>query len=111
MCWLLLGVDDVVVRWWRDERVMDRGYCSPRFRGEDRQRASRVARSRRWSYRRGLVADAAYVLRRACADTRCGAVRGSTRRNACLLNNSIEQAVIKFGAEFFEGPLVAPSGA
>jgi predicted metal-binding membrane protein len=37
------------------------------------QRAFLVAHSRRWSNRRRLVADAAYVLCRSCADSRCGA--------------------------------------
>src|SRR5262249_46643194 len=73
LCWMLLGVDDVVVHWWRDERVLDGGYCDPRTSGENRQRAPRVARSRRWSYRRRLVADAAYVRCRSCADSRRGA--------------------------------------
>src|SRR5262245_26884009 len=59
--WMLLGVDDVVVRWWRDERVLDGGYCDPCTSGEDRQRAFLVAYSRRWSYCRRLVANAAYV--------------------------------------------------
>ena len=70
LCWMLLGVDDVVVRWRRDERVMDGGYCDVCVRGENRQRASCVARSRRWSYRRWLVADAAYVRVRSFADIR-----------------------------------------
>src|SRR6476659_2915619 len=68
LCWMLLGVDDVVVRWWRDERVMDRNYCDARIRGENRRRAPRVARSRRCSYRRRLVADATYVRFRSFAD-------------------------------------------
>jgi Predicted metal-binding integral membrane protein len=68
LCWMLLGVDDVVVRWWRDERVMDRSYCDARIRGENRRRAPRVARSRRCSYRRRLVADATYVRFRSFAD-------------------------------------------
>ena len=69
---MLLGVDDVVVRWWRDERVMDRSYCDARTRGENRRRAPRVARSRRCSYRRRLVADATYVRFRSFADFRRG---------------------------------------
>src|SRR6185295_10709670 len=52
---------------------MDGGYCDACVRGENRQRASRVARSRRWSYRRRLVADAAYVRVRSFADIRRGA--------------------------------------
>src|SRR5215831_14032901 len=68
LCWMLLVFDDVVVRWWRDERVFDGGYCDPRTTGENRQRAFRVAHSRRWPYRRRLVADAAYVRCRAFAD-------------------------------------------
>jgi hypothetical protein len=48
-------------------------YCDPRTSGEKRQRAFLVAGSRRWSYRRRLVADAAYVPCRACADSRRGA--------------------------------------
>jgi len=74
---MLLGFDDVIVRWWRDERVMDGSYCDARARGENRQRTSRVARSRRWSCRRRLVADAAHVLCRSFADIRRGAVRGN----------------------------------
>src|SRR6476660_9097548 len=70
---MLLGVDDVVVRWWRDERVMDRSYCDAGIRGENRRRAPRVARSRRCSYRRRLVADATYVRFRSFADFRRGA--------------------------------------
>ena len=73
LCWMLLGVDDVDVRWWHDEPVMDGSYCDARARGENRQRASRVARSRRWSYRRRLVADAAYVRVRSFVDIRPGA--------------------------------------
>ena len=73
LCWMLLGVDDVVVRWWRDERVMDRSYCDAHTRGENRRRAPRVARSRRCSYRRRLVADATYVRFRSFADFRRGA--------------------------------------
>src|SRR5262245_3675786 len=67
MCWMLLGVDDVVVRWWRDEHVVDGGYCDPRAHGKSRARAPRVASDRCRSYRRRLVADAAYVLFRECA--------------------------------------------
>src|SRR5262249_33478264 len=52
MCWMLLGVNDVVVRRWRDERVLDGGYCDACARGENRQGTSRVAGSRCWSYRR-----------------------------------------------------------
>ena len=70
---MLLGVDDVVVRWWRDERVMDGGYCDARTSGENRARAPRVARSRCWSYCRRLVADATYVLCGAFADISRGA--------------------------------------
>jgi hypothetical protein len=73
LCWMLLGVDDIVVRWRRDEHVMDGGYCDACARGESRQGASRVARSRRWPYRRRLVAHAAYVRCRAFADTCRGA--------------------------------------
>src|SRR6185437_5266351 len=73
LCWMLLGIDDVVVRWWHDEPVMDGSHCDARARGDNRQRASRVARSRRWSYRRRLVADAAYVRFRSFADIRRGA--------------------------------------
>jgi hypothetical protein len=73
LCWMLLGVDDVDVRWWRDERALDGTYCAACARGENRQRAFRVARSRHWSYRRRLVADAAYVRCRAFADIRGGA--------------------------------------
>src|SRR6516225_831825 len=29
LCWMLWGVDDVVVRWWRDERLMDGSYRDP----------------------------------------------------------------------------------
>src|SRR5262249_58084547 len=72
LCWMLLGVDDVVVRWWRDERVLDCSYCDACARGESRQGAFRVAGSRRWSYRRRLVADAAYVRVRSFADIRRG---------------------------------------
>src|SRR5262249_43175077 len=70
LCWMLLGFDDVVVRWWRDERVLDCSYCDACARGESRQGAFRVAGSRRWSYRRRLVADAAYVRVRSFADIR-----------------------------------------
>src|SRR5215470_17078864 len=52
LCWMLLGFDDVVVRWWPDEHVLDGGYCDPRTSGENRQRAFLVSHSRRWSYRR-----------------------------------------------------------
>jgi hypothetical protein len=45
--WMLLGVDDVVVRLWRDEYVLGGSYCDPRFRGENRQGAPRVACGRR----------------------------------------------------------------
>jgi len=70
---MLLGVDDVVVRWWRDERVMDGSYCDPRTPGENHPRTPCVSRSRHWSYHRRLVADAAYVICRSCADIRLGA--------------------------------------
>src|SRR5262249_34587792 len=66
-------VDDAVVRWWRVKRVLDGSYCDARTRGESRQRAFLVAYSRRWSYRRRLVADAAYVRNRSCADSPRGA--------------------------------------
>ena len=77
LCWMLLGVDDVVVRWWRDERVMDRSYCDARTRGENRRRAPRVERSRRCSYRRRLVTDATYVRYRSFADFRANVRYGS----------------------------------
>ena len=70
---MLLGVNDVVVRWWRDERFLDGSYCDPPFRGENSQRPPRVARSQRWSYRRRLVANSANVHCRAFADIRRGA--------------------------------------
>ena len=62
--------DDVVVCWWRDERVLNGAYCDPGARRENSQRAFLIAHSRRRSYRRRLVADAAYVLFRARADIR-----------------------------------------
>ena len=34
LCWMLLGVDDVVVRRWRNERAMDRGHFGTRACGE-----------------------------------------------------------------------------
>src|SRR5262249_10107772 len=68
LCWMLLAVDDAVVRWWRDECVLYGGYCDARTRRENRQRALRLARSRRWSCCRRLVADAAYVHARSFAD-------------------------------------------
>src|SRR6516162_4913678 len=56
LCWMLLGIDDVVVRWRRDERVMDRGHCSIRACGKSFTGwALRLARSRCWSYRRRCV--------------------------------------------------------
>src|SRR5262249_20758840 len=70
LCWMLLGVDDVIVCWWRDERVFDGGYCDASTRGKNRQRAFFVAHSRRWPYRRRLVANAAYVRCRSCANSR-----------------------------------------
>ena len=70
---MLLGVDDVVVRWWRDERVMDGSYCDPRTPGENHPRTPCVSRSRHWSYHRRLVADAAYFICGSCADIRLGA--------------------------------------
>ena len=70
---MLLGVDDVVVRWWRDERVLDGGYCDARARGENSQRTRRIVCSRRCSYRRRLAVDAAYVRFRSFADSRRGA--------------------------------------
>src|SRR5262249_21778567 len=79
LCWMLLGVDDVVVRWWRDQHVMDGSYCDPRTSGENRQRALRVAHSRSWPYNWGLVADAAYVLCRSFADNRRRPVRRRDR--------------------------------
>ena len=82
---MLLGVDDVVVRWWHDEPVMDGSYCDARARGENRQRASRVARSRRWSYRRRLVADAAYVRVRSFADILSHLSRDAADRSAVAL--------------------------
>ena len=36
---MLLGIDDLGVRWWRDERVMDRSYCDAGTRGENHRRA------------------------------------------------------------------------
>src|SRR5262245_56183506 len=83
LCWMLLGFDDVVVCWWRDERVFDGGYCDASTRGKNRQRAFFVAHSRRWPYRRRLVANAAYVRCRSCANSR-GAhslVRVTTKPN------------------------------
>ena len=47
---MLLGVDDIVVRWWRHERVLDASYCDHRTSGESRQRALRVTHNRRWPY-------------------------------------------------------------
>src|SRR5262249_31762608 len=68
LCWMLLGIDDAVIRWWRDERVLDGSYCDHRTTGESHQGALRVTHSRRWPYRRTLVTDAVYVLFRACED-------------------------------------------
>src|SRR6187551_736699 len=73
MCGMLLGVDDVAVRWWNGQHVMDGGYCDPRTGGENSQRPPRVARSRHWSCRRRLVVDAAYVRFRSFAVIHCGA--------------------------------------
>src|SRR5262249_39811644 len=54
-----LGVDDVVVRWWRDEHVMDDGRCHACVRGESRGRAPCLACCGRRSHlRRYLAADA-----------------------------------------------------
>src|SRR5262249_5714302 len=59
LCWMLLGVDDLVVRWWRDERVMDYGYCHTCVRGESRRRTPCLACCGRRSHlRRYLPADA-----------------------------------------------------
>ena len=64
LCWLLLGVDDVVVRWWRDERVMDHGHCHACVRGEGRRRAPCLACCWRRSHlRRCLAADAIVNVR------------------------------------------------
>ena len=82
---MLLGVDVVAVRWRRDERVMDGGYCDACARGENRQRASRVAHSRHWSYRRRLVADAAYVRVRSFADILSHLSRDAADRSAVAL--------------------------
>src|SRR6516225_7285584 len=84
LCWMLLGVDDVVVRWWRGERVLDGSYCDACACGENSQRPPRVARSRRWSYRRRLVADAAYVHFRSFANISGGALRASALRSALV---------------------------
>src|SRR5262245_9035636 len=67
-CWMLLVFDDVVVRWWRDERVLDGSYCDASTHGENRQRAFLVTHNRRWPDRWRLVADAAYVHARSFAD-------------------------------------------
>src|SRR5262249_24927400 len=65
LCWMLLVVDDVVVRWWRDERVLDHGDCDAGIRGESRQRTPCLACCRcRPHLRRYLAADAiGYVTR------------------------------------------------
>jgi hypothetical protein len=77
--WVLLGIDDVVVRRWRDEHVLDCGYCDACAGGENRQRTPRAAGSRRWSHRRRMVADAAYVLFRSLADIGRGPIRRSKK--------------------------------
>ena len=52
------------------ERVLDGSYCDANTRGKNRQRAFLVAHSRSWPYHCGLVADAANVRCRACANSR-----------------------------------------
>jgi len=79
---------------------MDGGYCDACVRGENRQRASRVARSRRWSYRRRLVADAAYVRVRSFADIRRGAhaVPWVDRRLGLTPASHVTHANVRFGS-------------
>src|SRR5262245_22247527 len=72
LCWMLLGVDDVVVRWWRDELVMDYGYCHTCVRGESRGRAPCLACcGRRPHLRRYLPADAIGHVRAGPASWAC----------------------------------------
>src|SRR5262245_42686844 len=61
---MLLGVDDVVVRWWRDEHVMDHGRCHACIRGESRERTIYLACCGRRSHplRRYLPADSIVYL-------------------------------------------------
>src|SRR5262245_340037 len=83
LSWMLLGVDDVVVRWWRDELVMDYGYCHTCVRGESRGRAACLAcRGRRSHLRRYLAADAiGYVRYGSLADmTNCNRPGGSNQK-------------------------------
>src|SRR5262245_56127401 len=59
LCWVLLGVDDVAGRWWRDELVMDHGPCHSCVRGESRGRTPCLACCGRRSHlRRYLETDA-----------------------------------------------------
>src|SRR6516225_2339490 len=69
LSWMLLGVDDIVVRWWRDERVMDHGHCHACIRGESHRRTPCLACCGRRSHlRRYLAADAIGYVRYGLTD-------------------------------------------
>src|SRR5262249_11956057 len=60
LSWMLLGVDDGVVRWWRDERVVDHSHRDACIRGESHGRTRRVACCRPRSHLRRYLA--AYAI-------------------------------------------------